>query len=360
MKYILSFVWWGILGASISTNCMGPNEMSLVSLIKRSMVASTAIKTEALKPDDMDPALSQKSSISLNDAMDIDPLKVTIDTKSKGEAARELSFAQSLAVGSATGATEVLAAGQVLTYMMNQVVQGRPIFAQEKTVLSNLLHCYRGGLTNVAGMAPITAIQMTANSEGQRMLQAWQGAPLSNAQKIGTAFAAGFLSALAATPSESVPLYMQKHRGISTRQAFKDLKLKVWRGFLPTGCRDGGFTVGYIELNNIMQEQLQSVMGDSVGVKLLASTLSGCATAVTTHPYAVIKTKLQADMSKEIYANSLDVIKDIRVCEGLPGFFKAIQYRGVRILVAVPLMSVAGDVYKKLLLDLQKAQKSTN
>lgn len=250
------------------------------------------------------------------------------------------TLGQNIVIGSLTGVTEVAVSGQVLTYMANQIID-------KKALSKNPMDYYRGSLVNAAGMAPITAIQKVGNTYGQASIRSWQGQELSDMQKTGVAFLAGAASALAATPSESIPVYMQQpeNMGISTMQATKNLGLKSLRGFWPTAGRDGFFTVGYLELAHIVQEKSQAICGESAVVKVGSGIGAGLVTAVVTHPCAVIKTKLQKDPHSKVYKNSLDVMRRVYAEDGLRGFTKGLSARGTRVTIAIPLMSEAAKWY---------------
>lgn len=266
----------------------------------------------------------------------------------------ELTFWQSAAVGALAGATEVSILGQPLSYAMNQVVQSKPC-------ARNPLAWYRGGLANIAGMAPITAIQQVVNVKGQALVRKFQaGDPLTDSQKMIVALAAGATSALAGTPSESIPVYMQKPEchGISTMQAFRDLKTKAWRGLVPTAGRDGLFTVGYSALAPLAKERVRARLSDTnlaaytKPAELGASVAAGVLIAVATQPLAVVKTKLQADPFAQSYSTSFAAAQAIYQTDSIKGYFKGMVPRGARVMVAIPVLNVASEFYRdKLLAD---------
>ena len=103
------------------------------------------------------------------------------------------TLTQSIAIGSACGATEVTATGQLSSYAMNMKLQNKPLSR-------NPLHWYRGLPANILSMAPITAIQKTVSNEGQQWIEKQQGHAPSEAQKAAFAFMGGTLSAVAGTP----------------------------------------------------------------------------------------------------------------------------------------------------------------
>lgn len=257
---------------------------------------------------------------------------------------------QGVAIGGLAGITEVSLLGQPLSYAMNQRVQSRPL-------ATNPLAWYRGGLANAAGMAPITAIQQVVNLKGQTLLQQYQNAALSDTQKMTVALLAGATSALAATPSEAIPVYLQKPEcaGKSTLQALQELKLRAWRGLVPTAGRDGLFTVGYAALAPVLQSRVHAELvgtrweNYTTTAEFGATVGAGVLTAVATQPLAVLKTQLQADPFARSYRRTLDAANATYRQAGLPGYFKGLVPRGARVMCAIPVLNKASEFYREKL-----------
>lgn len=121
----------------------------------------------------------------------------------------------SFVAGTAAGLAEVGVAGHALSYVINRSIQGER-FTLDKTKWSqprfiNLQpkDVYRGIEATAAGMAGITALQMSLNSQGQKAYKTYLKRELSEKEKLAPAFGAGFTSALIATPQEGIPNYQQ-------------------------------------------------------------------------------------------------------------------------------------------------------
>jgi hypothetical protein len=256
------------------------------------------------------------------------------------KAALEPTLAQHIIVGGAAGVTEVAIMGQITSYLMNQKIQG-------KSIAKNPLHWYRGGLVNAASMAPITAIQKATDAYIRAHMKTKQRQELSSMQKMTAAFVAGATGALVSTPTEAIPVYMQKPENIkkTVLQASKDLKILAWRGLSATAMRDGLFTIGYMALAPIMQEKAEAIMGQSPASTVVGGIGGGLLTALITQPFAVVKTALQADPYSALHKNSFNAIRKIYAKEGLKGFFKGLTARGARIMVAIPVLTKAGEFY---------------
>lgn len=255
-----------------------------------------------------------------------------------------LTLMQNIAIGGAAGATEVVSFGQIASYFMNQIIQGKPISR-------NPFHWYRGSAVNAASMAPITAVQKVVDAHIRAQMKAAQEHDLSAVQKMTAAFVAGTAGACIATPTEAIPVYMQKPENVqkTTLQATQDLRLRAWRGFGATAMRDGLFTIGYMALAPIIQERTQAIIGQSSAASVAGGVTAGLVTAVATQPFAVVKTALQADHTKQKYSNAFDVIRATCAQEGFTGLYKGLTARGARIMVAIPVLTKAGEAYTAML-----------
>lgn len=292
------------------------------------------------------------------------PVYSSEQTKSTPQ--KYLTLPQSIFVGSVSGAAEVLATGQVLSYMTNQLGATPP-----RPISRNPIDWYTGTKANTIGMVLPTAIQKTANVAMTTYAQRAKGSELSDAQKIGIAAGAGALSALALTPPEALATYMQdqdakakqeheraKRPGnppkMTTSQAIKELGARgVMRGIVPTMLRDAKFTVGYIQLVKMLTPAMQdytrkhldnSKTADTVG-SIAGGISAGVLTAVASQPAHVIKRALQGDPSGKTYNHpfvpSLQVAQNIYKTEGIKGFFKGGIPRGVRVMCAIPILTAA-------------------
>lgn len=264
---------------------------------------------------------------------------------------KEPTLFQSVVIGSMCGATEVGTTGQPLFYMTNMKVS-------KERLSKNPLQWYRGVGVNMGFMIPITAIQKTVVDQGEQWLQHHQGHKVSSSQKVGIAFCGGLASALASTPGESIPTYLQQPqaKGVSTWEAIKTLKGNVYRGVTHTMLRDGMFTVGYSALAPIFTNQFAKITNKAPGTDLAGGITAGVLTAIVTQPSTVIKTKLQTDSGRQLYKNSWQAIQQTYHTEGIKGFFVGLSARGMRVTCAIPILCGADQLYKKWLLEPNVAQ----
>lgn len=251
---------------------------------------------------------------------------------------------QNVAVGAAAGATEVLGFGQVASYAANQMIQGRALVLRDS---------YRGCAANVAGMAPITAVQVAGTKKGEELVKEWQnGAELSDMQKVGVATCAGAASGIVATPSEAIPVHMQQpeNKGKTTMQVIRELGPRgAMRGCVPTAGRDGIFTAGYMSMNNICVEKAKNIVGDNYAAPVLGGITAGVIVAVATQPLAVVKTKMQSDPKKMYYPTALSTASSVLRTDGIRGLYRGLPARGARIIVAIPVLGAATKCYTELI-----------
>lgn len=272
---------------------------------------------------------------------------------------QESTILKNVAVGAAAGTTEVVVFGQSASYAMNQMIQGRNIIPKNPSrgVVANVAEAvqssYRGCKANVAGMAPITAIQVAGTEQGNKVVKEWQnGAALSDTQKLCVAATAGAASGIVATPSESIPVNMQKpeNKGKTTMQVAKGLGIRgIMRGCGPTTGRDGIFTAGYMSMNAICVEKAKKIVGDNYIAPVAGGIAAGVMTAIATQPLAVVKTNMQADPDKKHYHTAFSTVRSVWRANSIKGVYSGLLPRGARIMVAIPVLGAATTFYSGLI-----------
>jgi predicted Zn-ribbon and HTH transcriptional regulator len=243
---------------------------------------------------------------------------------------KPLTIAENIAVGSVTGIAEVTV-NQPLVTIKNTIQQGKKLSLSPAQL-------YRGYGANVASMAPITAIQVAVNGVLRNHLSQGGTRELSTSDKMTAAFVAGTLSAAVSSPSELVVLHQQNY-GKDMYSTVKEILASkgvkgMYRGVIPTACRDGGFTTGYLALSDVAKAQVASKVDNELLASLSGGIAAGLVASVVTHPFDTTKTYMQAknvgmqDAAKSIYAK-----------DGWSGFFKGLIPRSTRVGLAVALMS---------------------
>lgn len=265
----------------------------------------------------------------------------------KPQEKRSLTFLENSLIGASAGACEVTIVGQMLQAIKNRLQAGTHTSASDvtnKTVMSLLKQLYKGYGVNVASMAPITAIQVGTNGLLSPYLNG------SDTQKTGAAFIAGATSALASSPADMLVIQqghvvkdtlsrtLKEIFDIHNPLSYSNLK-KLFRGLTPTAIRDGGFTIGYITLGDILKRYLGIDTGSHLGDAITTGIPAGLVAGTLTHPFDTISTALKRDLSKKLYKNSLDAAVNIAREKGTKELFKGLTPRTTRIAAAIPLLS---------------------
>ena len=209
---------------------------------------------------------------------------------------------------------------------------------QSKKVSLDPRILYRGFGVNVACMAPTTAIQISVNKTLEEKFA--RNDVLSTTLR---AFAAGAISALASSPTELIVLTQQNEgknayktiRGLISQEGLAVLS----RGFVAKSLRDGGFGVGFLSMYPWLNNKIRNSVIDNEPLALIgAGVIGGAGTAIATHPFDTISTRMQADYKQKNIKSFRQAIKTIYITEGLPAFFKGVTPRGTRVALAIPLM----------------------
>ncbi|XP_068910946.1 solute carrier family 25 protein Shawn-like isoform X3 [Tenebrio molitor] len=154
------------------------------------------------------------------------------------------------------------------------------------------------------------------------------------------------------SPLELIRTKMQS-RKISYSEITQSLKLLVkqdgvfglWRGILPTLCRDVPFSAIYW----MHYETIKSFFGSDVpsfGVSFFAGGVAGAVAAVATVPFDVVKTHQQIEIGeKTLYTDTpqktksmIEVIQEIHRHNGFRGLFAGLVPRLVKVAPACAIM----------------------
>ncbi len=261
------------------------------------------------------------------------------------DTSQKLSPLQSMTSGIVTGIGEVTC-NQPLVYIKNIVQQnsGKPFTdiiratVRDKEGAFKPLTCYRGYPINAGSMAIITPVQMVSNT-----LLADKVGNETPLQKIACAYGAGAIAALVATPTEYVMLHQQlmgKNAAKTIHELVTTRGIKTMlTGVVPTALRDGGFTVGYLALGNVVEQLLH------IDNPLAGNVIAGVIAAIATHPCDTVKTRMQAQ-----HTSLYSVIKKLYHNEGIKGFYSGLTPRGTRVILAILLMNTLSEKCKDIIL----------
>ena len=246
---------------------------------------------------------------------------------------RPLTLAESSLAGGLTGAGEVFFPGHILTTWMNRTIAKEPM-------VWNKVH--KGGLTNLVAQFPITAVANTVNFKGSQLLENSQQSPLTQGQVVGMSLVSGVAAGVVDTISNAVQLRQQKpeHMHENAIQALKKLRGKSLRGMTATGFKEAKFALAWQVAATKGEEFASKYINNPNIAKAVGGAGVGVATAVVTHPWAVIRNKMQGDIDATMYKTTLQTAQKIYEQEAVAGLMKGLPQRGVRVAIAIPLYSV--------------------
>jgi hypothetical protein len=269
---------------------------------------------------------------------------------------RSLGFIENSIIGAAAGACEVTinqAVNSVKNELPASTKAGKNIAeaAQHRTLSKRVFRFepYHGYEVNLISMVPATAIQVAVHGIISNHLA--RKGELSDKEKTGAAFLAGCSSAIASSPADMLALHQDQFTHDTALNTLKaalgtdkiSLKAlsKLYRGLIPTALRDGGFTIEYLALCNILKKRLHVQTGSNLADALITGLPAGLLAGVITHPCDRVSTLLKKDLSKKTYKNSFQTLVQIIKEEGFKGLFKDFTPRAARILLAIPILNYA-------------------
>ena len=253
-------------------------------------------------------------------------------------------FWREFLLGGASGIVEV-SVNQPIVYWKNSVQQRKKIKWRHPSVW------YRGYSVNAGSMAPITAIQMGANSVLASMLKEEGEEEISDNKRIFVSGLAGMISALVSSPAELAMIQQQNNgKGLhaTVAEIFKSGRSTIFRGLIPTAIRDGMFTAGYITVAPLVQREIQEVLRNQFdgeldekfdtefAASIAAGAITGAGVAISTQPWDMIKTTMQ---SKQGDATIRETIRSLYQEGGVVHFWRGGIGRGTRIVLAITLMN---------------------
>ncbi|MDR3477214.1 MAG: MC/SLC25 family protein [Gammaproteobacteria bacterium] len=265
------------------------------------------------------------------------------------------SVFQSLAIGSAGGAGEVLINHPLWTLKTRKQEKLPSLLAVIKTEgasltpISRMLYC--GVLPNMASMVPTTAIQVGLDRCFQKaFLQDSNQVGITH--KLGSAFVAGVGSALVSCPSELVLISQAKlnlgnglngfyKSGTSVVQQYGMRTL--YTGLTATALRDGIFSMFLLGVVPYSVVWMKMQFGDNAVADLSGKTLAGVGATVVSHSADTIKAKQQAHANLKQKLGFIESAAQIYSKNGIQGFFAGGGWRGLRVISGLAIVSTVKE-----------------
>ena len=215
-----------------------------------------------------------------------------------------LSYNENLGVGVVGGCVETAALMPVLTWKFC-VQEGRPLPPMPSAAW------YRGVGVLAGSVAPLTGIQMFCNGVFEGWLTSGERA-VSDGEAVGCALGAGAVSATLYAPVEMTTIHQQK-TGLGPAGTIAHLAKthgvsSLWRGLVPTACREAIYTAGYLGLAPVFCAKLMQQPGWEerfLPAAILGSCAAGVLANAASHPIDTAKTVIQADVAGARYSGGM-------------------------------------------------------
>lgn len=252
------------------------------------------------------------------------------------EPKRKPTVSQSIVIGSVAGGVEVLADHPLWT-IKTRLQQGQPF-----TLNPSVLYC--GMIPNIASMIPITALQVGLDAGARKWV--FKDAPLSDKQRMGSAFLAGVGSSFVSCPTEMV-MTRQGMAASTFYEAVDSLYRSegvrgFYRGLSATALREGGFTTFFLAGAPILKAKMKPYCSNEAVATLASGVGAGIGATMVSQAFDTIKTVQQTAKTP---LQVTQAVTNIYSGQGVYGFFKGSIPRGTRVASAVTIM---GAVKEKL------------
>lgn len=255
-----------------------------------------------------------------------------------------LTAMQNFMIGSAAGGIEVLINHPLFT-IKNAMHAQEPLSLHPRAL-------YTGLWLNVFSKMPITAIQVGMNQVLKERFNADSEA-VSIPRAVSVALTAGACSSWVSCPTERITSVMRPKNKQAPQVPFRVAVRQLWKeggsksffvGMAGTVLREGPFSAFFLVVYPQLKQYFSSYIHNVFYASLAAGVSSGVAAAVLTQPADTIKgTQQTAKNSKSFYQTA----RLEYASRGVPGFFRGLVPRTVRVVSAVIVLGeVKGHLEK--------------
>ena len=216
---------------------------------------------------------------------------------------------------------------QPTLYWKNANAQGKP-FTMNPRVL------YRGSGASIFNECQMMGLQFGLTSVINTYLGGGEG------HEVVSAMVGGMIAACFASPVELV-MIQQQNRGGSALSVLKHLQLDVkpsiiFRGLSNAFARDAIYVGGMLGMTPVLKRYLQTEYEiDGRSANFYASMIGGIIAAVPSHPFDLIKTCMQGDLTGKKYTTPLETFKTIWKEGGMRRLFSGGMWRTINITATV-------------------------
>jgi len=251
-----------------------------------------------------------------------------------------LTEMENLAVGAIGGTIETTVQMPFLTWKFS-VQEGRPL-------PTSFAGWFRGVGIQAGMVAPITAIQVTANGMLEKTVLAGQIRSLTDTEKIACGASAGVISATVYSPVDLICIQQQK-LGLSMADTVGHIAKtyglhSLMRGFMSVCVREAIYTAGYLGLGPVFtdkyKEAFPELRENDLAAKLSGACTAGLIASLLTQPVDTAKTNVQADLPGKTWPTARMALPKLYRQYGLAGMYKGGVPRTMRTCGAFFIVSM--------------------
>lgn len=265
-----------------------------------------------------------------------------------------LHVMKTLVKGSIMGATEVAIDHPlwvIKTRLQSKEIAALPTLRQKLQAARKRKGLYKGVIPNMASMVPITAAQVATASVTKKYLQSTEDRKMSQdkfikqLKDVTAAFMGGAVSAAVGAPTELCMMHMtdnQNARATAKKVIQNSGIMRLYAGVGCTAVRDGIFTVGYLALPSVVEEQMNVWLPQyHVGKMVVSGPIAGVLAATASQPLDTIKTR-QQEMALNHRMSAIEAGHQLVKENGVFSLFKGWAPRTLRVVSAITIMNTAG------------------
>eukprot|EP01083_Nonionella_stella_P169630 575652_1 len=245
---------------------------------------------------------------------------------------QELNGPQNVMVGIIAGCIQCALDHPLIT-LKNMVQQSLP-----KSF--NLRVLYRGTVADMIGLSSLTAIQFFGTATISNIIlhnksnDAHLNMSLTTNEMLFSCLGGGMLSGIVCSPSELIMIQQQRYGGSLLKNVSIILHTNpklLTRGMLPSLCREGIFTMGYLGITPLLERYSYN---NSVISKFGCAMISGIFATVLSNPFDTIKTCMQGDLDKRHFKGTYQSFKFLYTKYGLKRIYAGSTFRFGTVVMA--------------------------
>ena len=270
-----------------------------------------------------------------------------------------LSGIQNCVVGIIAGCIQCSLDHPLIT-AKNMVQQNLPLSLNPRIL-------YRGTVADMFGLSSLTANQFFGTGAIKNLILEHKrsGHRLTRSDILLSSLGGGLLSGIIVSPWELSMIHQQRDGGQLVRHLHAISRQNVrllTRGMVPSMCREGIFTCGYLGANPLLEHYVD---GDGMAHKFGCAMVSGVAAVLLSHPFDTINTCMKGDLHSSTYRGVAHSFRHIYGHYGLRRIYAGASFRFGTVVLAFFVFNrvmefVAPKIYHQQFEDLRRSDRRSD